>query len=582
MTQATAGNDNRWLFGPVPDLLLGCGLAYVVVFAVQAAAGPAMREALPYHLAPFLTLLLGTPHYGATLLRVYAHAQDRQRYALVAVHATVLLALLFAAGLHVAWLGSFLITLYFSWSPWHYSGQNYGVAVMFLRRRGIPLDPLTKRLLYGTFLLSFVLVFLSFHGVSKATHQVPASFQGTIYQFLSLGIPDGVRTPLAALAAAGYLGCLVVGVARLLRMARLGDLAPALLLIAIQALWFLIPGAAAWWQTLRGLDPFSPEHRAYAFLWVATGHFVQYLWISTWYSQATDGGGRARYLMKTLLAGAALWTVPTMLFAPGMLGRLPYDFGLSLLASSMVNLHHFVLDGVIWKLRDGPVARVLLRPVQEAPPADPDGRTGWLAGLGWGVGLAVLALSAFGRVETYLGDRAGARGDSARFAQAAERRVWLGLDSPRTRVSLAHNAAQRGNVAAAEAELAKSLALFPTAEAHVRRGELYEQSGRHELALGEYRAALTIAPDDATALYRLGVLQLAQGDVAGARDALERAAAIAPENKLIALQLERASKPGRAPDETRRSNAEADPAPGMEELGLPEETPDGLEGRSPY
>ena len=32
-----------------------------------------------------------------------------------------------------------------------------------------------------------------------------------------------------------------------------------------------------------------------------------------------------------------------------------------LLVASVVNLHHFVLDGAIWKLRDGRVARVLLR-----------------------------------------------------------------------------------------------------------------------------------------------------------------------------------------------------------------------------
>jgi hypothetical protein len=39
--------------------------------------------------------------------------------------------------------------------------------------------------------------------------------------------------------------------------------------------------------------------------------------------------------------------------------------GLGLLTASIVNLHHFVLDGAIWTLRDGRVARMLLRPAGE-------------------------------------------------------------------------------------------------------------------------------------------------------------------------------------------------------------------------
>ena len=63
-----------------------------------------------------------------------------------------------------------------------------------------------------------------------------------------------------------------------------------------------------------------------------------------------------------MLAGAAIWTAPVLLLAPGVFGRVPYDLGLSALVAAAVNLHHFVLDGAIWKLRDGRVARIPLRP----------------------------------------------------------------------------------------------------------------------------------------------------------------------------------------------------------------------------
>ena len=34
-----------------------------------------------------------------------------------------------------------------------------------------------------------------------------------------------------------------------------------------------------------------------AFLWVAAGHFLQYLWITTWYTASGGAARRARYLL---------------------------------------------------------------------------------------------------------------------------------------------------------------------------------------------------------------------------------------------------------------------------------------------
>ena len=91
--------QRRWFFGPVSDLGLGCGLLYGGFFAWQALAGPELRATLPYELLPLLTLLLGAPHYGATLLRVYEQREDRRRYAVFAVYLTILLAAAYAAWL---------------------------------------------------------------------------------------------------------------------------------------------------------------------------------------------------------------------------------------------------------------------------------------------------------------------------------------------------------------------------------------------------------------------------------------------------------------------------------------------------
>jgi len=74
----------------------------------------------------------------------------------------------FVAGVYDVRVGSLMITIYMSWSPWHYSSQNYGVASMFLRRRGVPVTRLGKRLLHASFQLSWLLVLLAIHAAPRA------------------------------------------------------------------------------------------------------------------------------------------------------------------------------------------------------------------------------------------------------------------------------------------------------------------------------------------------------------------------------------------------------------------------------
>ena len=70
-------SPSRWLFGPLPDLLLGCGGAYAVIFLAQVAAGAELRARLPGSLLTLLILITSVPHYGATLFRVYERRENR-------------------------------------------------------------------------------------------------------------------------------------------------------------------------------------------------------------------------------------------------------------------------------------------------------------------------------------------------------------------------------------------------------------------------------------------------------------------------------------------------------------------------
>jgi len=500
----------RWFFGPWPDLSFGCGLLYVWLFAMQSVAGPEMRRFAPLELAPFLSILFGMPHYGATLLRVYARREDRRRYAFFGLWATAAMAALFVAGLHVVWVGSLVVTVYFTWSPWHYTGQNYGIALLFLRRRSVPVAPAAKRLLYASFVLSYALVFLALQGSTPGTLAAPGNYVGTVYEYQALGLPGAWRDALAAIVVVAYALTTASAAALLLRAARARDLVPAALVVGVQSLWFLVPTAAVVWGRLGWVEPLDPTWRAYAFLWVSVGHFLQYLWITTYYTAASESaGGRARYLAKSLVVGAAVWTLPPLLFAPGLLGRLPFDMGLALLTAAVVNLHHFVLDGAIWKLRDGRVASLLLREPHEPgpqPQAAPGSRRLGPA-LGWVVGLASLLVAAASAWEGFAGNRAFDRADFQRAKLALARLVWLGQDSPKIRVSLAEHAQRFETLEAAREQIDRSLALWPTAEAWAALGRWYEESGKSEEARRAYQQAVALAPDDPglrTSLGRVG------------------------------------------------------------------------------
>lgn len=535
-----AAVDRRWLFGPVTDLALGCGLLYVGFFAAQVVAGPEMRTWLPQTLFPFVTLVLGAPHYGATLLRVYATGADRRHYAFFGIWVSLLVAVAFVAGLHVPVVGSLILTLYLTWSPWHYSAQNYGVAVLLLKRRGAEVAPTTRRLLRSSFNLSYLLVFLSLHGVGAATQQAAVeSYEGSIYTLLSLGIPRDVRDPLMFLTLAAYLACTAAFIGQLGRAGALRAAGPTLVVVGLQAVWFLLPASVVIWSELARVEPFAPEFRAYAFMWVAVGHFLQYLWITTYFAAASESRkGQTVYLGKAVLAGISIWTVPTLLFAPDLLGRLPYDLGLGLLAASAVNIHHFILDGVIWRLRDDRIAHMLLGPIAERERAGAEGtpRRGvrtWMGAAGWAVAGLVFVLAFVDSWEAFVGNRAGETGDVERFALAAERRAWLGRDSPEMRLLIGVHAMQSGDLERAQRQAERGLRLHPTADLWRLDGELAELAGDQDRALRAFDEAIALEPDSAPAYYQSG-RQLAQrGRLDEALARLERAHALWPDSPPI-------------------------------------------------
>jgi tetratricopeptide (TPR) repeat protein len=500
-----------------------------LIFATLALAGPQMREIIPYGFAPLILLVSGTPHYGATLLRVYEKREDLQRYRIFALWATAVIGAWFLAALRWEVLGSLLLTLMLTWSPWHYTGQNYGIALMFLRRRGVPVPTSTKRALYVSFLLSFVLTVLAVHGQLPGGEYAPTSYGGTSIRFLRLGIPEAVRAPAMLCVGTLYLGCLLL-VGWQVRKAGWRNLMPAAVLVFTQALWFAVPALARQYGLAQGLEPLGIDYAAYAFLWVAVGHSVQYLWICSYYARREGRESRhTAYLLKALLAGAVLWTVPGLLLHPDGFGTLPYPGGLEVLISAAVNVHHFVLDGAIWKLRDGRVARILLRTEGQQSRASPRMRTWSPATLVWAAGALSISVIVASTLEAQLGfERALERGDGMRAAVAVERMRWLGRDGPSERARLSLLRAVEGEPDLARLEAKRSLELQETVRGWNALGRAEHELGNIAGAIASYEAALERSPDDLVAANNLAWILATEAEGSDPERAIELATRWAP------------------------------------------------------
>ena len=514
-----ARRESPWLHGPRADLLLGAGAGYLLSLPLLVWLGS--RLALtdwPIEITLALGLLVSTPHYGATLLRVYERAEDRRRYRLFAVHASLVLAALFVAGLYWHGLGSFLMTLYFAWSPWHFAGQNYGLSLLFLRRRGVAVEPGAKRSLYAAYVLSFAIALLAFQAHSGQSFAPEFLADGRGYDVLSLGIPRELAADLAAVGLVAFLGCLAASAGLFVRAgARAADLVAPALLAASQSLWFVLPALfSARDRPLEGL--------AFTAVWASIAHSVQYLWITSYYAKQSGASRRLTpYLGKALLAGVLIGELPALLFSPRLLGPLSWSGGLSILLFSVINLHHFVLDGAVWKLRDGRVARLLLRSGGDRGDAAPRRRPA--------LAFAVFSVSALCAVVPLieLWDAHAIRSrDPERLEAAARRLSLIGRDRIGVLSALAEAHAARGETRETEDAYRRALALRrdPTLMNNLAWTLAVHDGGeeavREAVAFSE-ESVSRLGPRDAEALDTLAAAYAAAGRYSDAQRTAQQA-----------------------------------------------------------
>jgi hypothetical protein len=321
-------------FGPAifDYLLIGGGLS--VLWTAVMLWTPIGPESIKAADLALLLLLANSTHFASSTVRLYAKPgaiQAMPRLTLVFPLVTLLVLTLAIAGADAG--GGNLYALYLTWSPYHFAAQAFGLAVMYSYRSGCLLSATDKRLLRWVCLLPFFHSFLAGAGAGADWLLPP--------EWLAIPAVGMTRDALRAVLR------VLVFVAPFLLFAKVwrGGARPMPLISLL-----VVVANGIWWITLVHI---------HAFLWATIFHGIQYLVIVAIFhvkdQEALPDNHHGRlyhsasfYAVSVLLAYALFHLLPR--------GYVWAGFGYTeslLLVVAAINLHHFIVDGFIWRLGRG-------------------------------------------------------------------------------------------------------------------------------------------------------------------------------------------------------------------------------------
>lgn len=337
--KSSAGLTGRCFVHPVFDyLLIGGGLSLVVIPSVYWLSARSMM--FDSSMLPWFILFSNSAHFAASTVRLYTKpgTKDSLPFLTLAFPAVTLGALtlcIFASD----WIGRYVQLIYLTWSPYHYAAQAYGLSVMYCVRSGCNLTKRQKRALWWIAILPFFKVLIFSLSKHAASWTLPDYILWSHVDWRSW--IDWISIALGGSAL--VLPLLLFG--QVWRTSDRNMPLISLLVILTNALWFVI------FPLIDG------------FVWTTIFHGIQYLAIVMIFHI------RDRLALpenKHSATSHAVWFYgASILLGYAMFNCLPYGyqmlgFGAAksvLLVIAAVNIHHFIVDGYIWKLGRGDVNR---------------------------------------------------------------------------------------------------------------------------------------------------------------------------------------------------------------------------------
>ncbi len=519
------GSASPWIYRPWLDLIVGCGAwsAPLLAFALLLPATRSHSWAVTFYL---LAIVFNYPHFMATIYRAYHTRENFDKYRFVTVHVTLLIlatgVLMHASPRLFPWVFS----LYIYWSPWHYSGQNYGLLMMFAKRSGATVTAGERKWLRTAFIASYCMLLGSFITGGSVDPLI-----------LSPGLPARFTLPLRLALGVAFFVCTYMGFRRMVREHGVRAMVAPLTLAFTQFLWFVLP-------TFLELNSASqiPQTR-YSSGILAVLHSTQYIWITSYFQRreaaaAEKSNWSVWAYFVTLLAGGIALFIP----GPWLVSYLfHYDFTTSfLIFMALVNIHHFILDAKLWKLRDSRVSALLVDSGTAATSNSTKGPAQakpFLPGVFTKPAFLVSAaalLFLWGGMDQFHFAMRTSEGDLPALQRAASMNPY---DSS-VQARIATYASRAGDKDAAAAALIRAVQINPNSLALQQAcARALIEDGKYAEAYDHYRKMLKIFPRDPDALVNYGLLAARQGNPGEAIDSWEKAAEINPQEARAHLYL---------------------------------------------
>ncbi|HEY7625418.1 MAG TPA: hypothetical protein VH761_00060 [Ilumatobacteraceae bacterium] len=330
--------DRYFVNAPVDALVIGG--ASVILYAIfrlkpELAASPSVAS-----IAATLVWVCNYPHFASTNYRLYHSKAAIAQYPLTSV-VTPLVMVVAVVGCYLSPhdIAPLFIKLYLLWSPYHFSGQTLGITMVYARRAGFVIDGWLRRSLTAFIFLTFA---VQSAWAEVGRHVNP--FYGV--QYPTLDVPIWLPQLLTKVMWVS----LAVTIALLMwKIANGGPRVPLIVVLPAftQYIWFVATPAGQF----SYMVPFF--------------HSLQYLLIA-WNVQLKEGLAERKQdpSVRYVWSESARWMAINIAGGYVLFWGLPHlgaHFGKPMVFSTAVMLaaiqvHHFFVDGVIWRLRN-PAAR---------------------------------------------------------------------------------------------------------------------------------------------------------------------------------------------------------------------------------
>jgi hypothetical protein len=326
------------------------GVASIVTFILLRSIHGPERDQVIWTTGAALLWVCNWPHFAATSYRLYHSPHNIMQYPVTALGIPwLILAAVVASIASPDLIAPCFVKILLIWSPYHFSGQTLGISLIYARRAGFKITPRERfalsAFIYGTFISQTV-----------RSEVLPAGNDYYGIHYLGLGLPAWSIQAANIWMWVGGIAFLLFVIRWCMKNNRM--LPPIVLLPAItQYVWFVHS------SDQRSFQEFVPFF-----------HSAQYLLIawSVQLKEKMDLQGirpSLRYVLTetgrwgglNILIGAVIfWMVPRLMAESGM--QLSFALGI---VTAAIQIHHFFVDGVIWKLKNKNVASPLMVNIED-------------------------------------------------------------------------------------------------------------------------------------------------------------------------------------------------------------------------